>query len=276
MILHFPQWQGIGFPSNVDAGAKRLFETIDSKAVSASVPVAGKHPLTIENGVYGYSDVHDQTKSALDILNAHKPKRVLTIGGDCGVEVAPSAYLNHLYAGDVQIFWFDAHADINSPDTSFSAHFHGMPLAYLLGEAKGDVIGDMIAHKITPEQIAFAGLRSIDPPEDDYIQGNAIGVYDFQSLKAMPKKYKHAIVHVDTDVLDAEFYRECATPTTGGVDPDTLIATLEKIFADYDVVGATITEYAPGNAENKKPDVAFPMIRDIFMRGLRANDPVWA
>jgi len=275
MILHFPQWQGIGFPTNVNGGAQRLYDAIGNKGGSASVPVASKHALTIENGVYGYSDVYDQAKSALDILHKHKPKRVLTIGGDCGVEVAPSAYLNHLYGGDVQIFWFDAHADINSPDTSFSAHFHGMPLGYLLGEAKGDAITDLIAHKITPDQIAFAGLRSIDPPEEDYIKAHNIGVYDFASLHTAQKKYKHAIVHVDTDVLDAKFYRECATPTTRGVDPDTLIATLEKIFETYDVVGGTITEYAPGNAENKKPDVAFPMIRDILMRGLKADDTFW-
>jgi arginase len=50
---------------------------------------------------------------------------VVTVGGTCGVEAAPVAYLNERYAGDLAIVWFDAHGDLNAPDTSPSGHFHG-------------------------------------------------------------------------------------------------------------------------------------------------------
>ncbi|NBX65754.1 MAG: arginase family protein [Proteobacteria bacterium] len=271
MILNFPQWQGEGFPSTVDEGAKRLGALIQNQAAVHHVPVAAKHSLTIEDGIFGRTEIEAQLKSALDILNIHEPKRVLTIGGDCGIEVAPSAYLNNLYGGDVQIFWIDAHSDINTPDTSFSGHFHGMPLAYLLGEAVGDAITNLIPKFITPDQIAYLGLRSIDPPEEEYIANHNIKNLGWDSVRDMPKKYSRAILHVDTDVLDESIYRECSTPTSGGTTLETLLATLDYLWSTYDVVGATITEYAPKGA-----DAARTLVSQILKTGLRANDAMWA
>ena len=58
------------------------------------------------------------------------------IGGTCGAEIAPVAYLNNHYESDLAILWFDAHGDLNTPKTSLSGHFHGMVLRTLLGEGQ--------------------------------------------------------------------------------------------------------------------------------------------
>ena len=269
MLLKFPQWQGIGFPTNVTEGANRMASWIDAGNPVDTVPVTEKHAIVIEDGIYGRAEILAQYKAALDIMRQRKAKRVFTIGGDCGIEVAPSTYLNDLYGGDIQIFWFDAHADINTPSSSFSAHFHGMPLSILLGEEPSEFT-DLVTRKITPDQIAFAGLRSIDPPEEEYLAEKAIKNLTFADLPNMPKKYKNAILHVDTDVLDASIYNECSTPTSGGVDFETLVKGCTHVYENYNVVGATITEYAPGKA-----DVAAPLIRELLNRGLRANAAQW-
>jgi arginase len=50
--------------------------------------------------------------------------------------MAPISYLNKLYGGDLAVVWFDAHGDLNSPATSVSQNFHGMPLRCLLGDGE--------------------------------------------------------------------------------------------------------------------------------------------
>jgi arginase len=271
VILHFPQWQGIGFPTNVTEGSNRLRDMITSPASIHSVPVMPVRPITNDDGIFGRADIECHIRSALDILDTHTPKRILTLGGDCGIAVAPYTYLNTLYDGDLQVFWIDAHADINTPDSSFSGHFHGMPLGFLLGEAKGDPISNLMRKSITPDQIAYLALRSIDPPEEEYITTHNIKNLAFDALAAMPIKYKNAIIHLDSDSMDASIYNECSTPTTGGATLPMLMDTLDFLFKNYNVIGATLTEYAPGKA-----DVAQPLIRDILIKGLKANDGGWA
>ena len=34
---------------------------------------------------------------------------------------------------NAKVIWIDAHADINTPDSSISKNLHGMPLAFLTG-----------------------------------------------------------------------------------------------------------------------------------------------
>ncbi|MBU6235063.1 MAG: arginase family protein [Alphaproteobacteria bacterium] len=271
MILSYPQWQGIGFPTNVTEGAKRMASLIENPSAMQAVPVAAPHELDLEDGIFGRAELYTQLKAALGIIGAANPQRILTLGGDCSVEVAPSAYLNNLYGSDLQIFWIDAHADIHSPDTSYTAHYHGMPLGTLLGEGTPDEFTALVPRKIMPDQIAYLGLRSIDPPEEDYINHHNIKNLRWDALPKMERKYKNAIIHLDTDVLDARLYSECSTPTTGGADMETLAKTVSYIFENYNVVGATLTEYAP-----KRADTALPLIKTILQDYLKANDPMWA
>lgn len=270
MILGYPQWQGIGFPTTVTEGHKRLVSALAHPEKAHHVSVYPPHDITMQEGVWGRAELIEQLLAATNLIEAVKPKRILTIGGDCSIEIAPAAWLNTLYDGDIQIFWLDAHADINTPETSFSGHLHGMPLGILLGEGNDRELLELVPQKITPDQIAFLGLRSIDPPEEEYIAANNIRNLKWDDLAAMPKKYKNAIIHLDSDVLDRSLYDECSTPTTGGTDMETLGKTVKWIFENYNVVGATLTEYAP-----KKSDTGLPLVKTMLLDYLKANDPIW-
>jgi arginase family enzyme len=52
--------------------------------------------------------------------------RLLVAGGECGVEVAPVAALAARH-GRLAVLWLDAHADLNTVESSPSGRFHGMP-----------------------------------------------------------------------------------------------------------------------------------------------------
>src|SRR5215472_14199516 len=60
----------------------------------------------------------------------------LVLGGDHSVAVGTVAGIAHHFrtAGrNIGLIWLDAHADMNTPETSPSGNIHGMPLACIVG-----------------------------------------------------------------------------------------------------------------------------------------------
>ncbi len=74
--------------------------------------------------------VHEQLA---DALGPHQ-EPVLTVGGDCGVALAPIAHAARRSPG-LAVVWIDAHPDLNTPDSSPSGAFAGMALSAVLGAA---------------------------------------------------------------------------------------------------------------------------------------------
>ncbi len=71
------------------------------------------------------------------------------------------------------LIWFDAHADLNTPDTTPSGNPHGMPAAALLGHRVApldDVIGQ--DGLFDPRRCVFLGGRDLDPGETARVSAN--------------------------------------------------------------------------------------------------------
>lgn len=74
----------------------------------------------------------------------------------------------------------DAHADINTPETTGSGNMHGMPLGFLLGLAKNmNSLPNFgwIKPCVKPEEIVYIGLRDLDQGEKKAIR--ALGIKAF-------------------------------------------------------------------------------------------------
>ncbi len=99
------------------------------------IPLSTRDLTTIDN-IKCFEPILEQTKFFKEIIIDSKPDKISTIGGDCAVEIMPISYLNKIYQEDLCIIYIDAHADLNTPESSPSKAFHGMPLRTLLGEGK--------------------------------------------------------------------------------------------------------------------------------------------
>ena len=132
--LIFPQWQGYGLSTKLADGARLIASQLSSSYTCATVAVELREDLTIQNGILGYASILRQLDYARSLLLEENPSRILTVGGDCGVEVAPISFLNHRYDQSITVIWLDAHGDLNTPMLSPSGHFHGMPLRVLMGD----------------------------------------------------------------------------------------------------------------------------------------------
>ena len=91
------------------------------------------------------------------------------LGGDHSIAIATfsgvAAHFREL-SQDVGLIWFDAHADINTPETSPTGNIHGMPLSVLLGEGPQALVNlGGFAPKLKPEFLAHVGGRDLDAGE---------------------------------------------------------------------------------------------------------------
>jgi len=143
----------------------------------------------------------------------------LIIGGDHSIAIGSFAGVASYYKKKNEtlgLIWFDAHADINTPETSPTGNIHGMPLATLLGYGAPEltnVVG--FAPKLDPKLCVHVGARDIDAGERELIRKLGIRFFTMREIdeRGMKECMDDAIkiasrgsggygVTFDVDVLD--------------------------------------------------------------------------
>ncbi len=204
----------------------------------------------------------------------------ILVGGDHSISIssvsAAAEYARQQQRGDIGLLWVDAHADINTPDTSPSGNIHGMSVAHLLG------LGDPslthlcgFAPKLAPHNIVYLGLRDLDPCEGPLLKKLGIGAYTMHDIDrrgigtVCEEIFSHLrrlggfIVSFDLDVCDPVVAPGVGTPVRGGLTyreshlimemaaelPNLLSVELVEYNPDTDMQGAT-AEFALGLLES--------------------------
>src|SRR5215207_2232825 len=154
--LVWPQWQGAGTSSVRSRAAEFPFDVarrgyaVGSAVLeavlpphdgpTAGVPVeTGDVGLAKLDGIEAKPVVVDQLGRALEVTRRHKPARILTLGGECSVSVAPFSELAARYGDDLAILWIDSHPDIGTPASEYPG-YHAMAVAALIGHGDPDVL----------------------------------------------------------------------------------------------------------------------------------------
>ncbi len=105
----------------------------------------------------------------------------LILGGDHSIAIGSFSGAASFYKKQEQtlgLIWFDAHADMNTPESTPSGNIHGMPLAALLGYGTPELVNVAgFAPKLDPRLTAHVGARDIDQGERELI--NKLGVRFF-------------------------------------------------------------------------------------------------
>jgi arginase len=110
----------------------------------------------------------------------------LVLGGDHSIAmgtVAGTAAHYHEKEQPIGLIWFDAHGDMNVPESSPSGNIHGMPLAHLLGKGDDDLKNILGFHpKVKPENVALIGIRAIDAGERKIIRDSGIHAFTMREI----------------------------------------------------------------------------------------------
>ncbi len=245
--LLFPQWQGSGTDKDLYYGAIEIRDAFLLENSYEQIDVSIDEELKIKNDILGYDSILLQLKKAIEVVLDHKPQRIFTIGGDCGVELAPVSYLNKLYNTDFAVIWFDAHGDLNMPSSSPSKKFHGMPLRFLLGEGDENIVRECLS-KLISHQIVMVGCRELDSPEEKFIYEKNIQVLNANHSQTLidvirARRFKNLYIHVDLDVVDPKCFPSVMCPTKNGISLDTLMGSLKLLKKEFNLVGFSVVEY---------------------------------
>lgn len=185
----------------------------------------------------------------------------IVLGGDHSIAIGTVAGIAHHYE-NLGIIWFDAHGDVNTPETTPSGNIHGMSLAVLLGY--GDESLRQIGMKIKPENVVIVGVRSLDEGEKLFIKEKGIKVYSMneidkcgmsQVMEDVLKYLSHCDgIHLslDLDAIDPGDAPGVGTRVGGGITYREGHLAMEILAESGQVVSLEIVEVNPILDEQNK------------------------
>ena len=201
-----------------------------------------------------YETLFNKTLSILE-----RKRKPLLIGGDHSQSFSTvSAILEH--HPNLKVLWLDAHADINTRNTSPSNNIHGMPVAGLLGiMAKEPWNKSWLLQKLKSENIIYLGIRDLDDEEKRLIKEHNIENYSAKFIKEngietilqdIKRRWKNEPVHISFDIDSLD---ELIAPATGTPAPEGL--SLEDSFKiiktmKEDLVSFELVEFNPDLAKS--------------------------
>lgn len=140
---------------------------------------------------------------------------------------------------DAVVVWFDAHADLNTPDTTTTGYLGGLALSGPMGLWSSG-LGD----GLEPRNAVVVGARDIDPPEQELLDAEGIAVVTVGP--GLPEQLRRVVagrpvyLHLDCDVLEPGI-----VPTDYLVPGGMTLADLRsaaRVLADCELVGLEIAE----------------------------------
>lgn len=170
----------------------------------------------------------------------------LILGGDHSIAIGSFAGAASYYKKQNEtlgLIWFDAHADMNTPESTPSGNIHGMPLAALFGYGAPELTNVAgFAPKLDPKMCSHVGARDIDPGEREMIKKLGVRVFTMREIdeRGMKDVMDEAIkiasrgtagygVTFDVDVLDPGDAPGSGTLVRGGLTYREAHLAMEKI-----------------------------------------------
>jgi arginase len=205
-------------------------------------------------------------------------KMPLTLGGDHSLAIGSISGVSKYFKEQnkkIGLIWVDAHADMNTPQSSPSLNIHGMPLSVVLGSGHPALcdIGSKGA-KIDPANVVLIGIRTIDDFEKEILRKSGISYFTMRAIdeKGMFSVMEQAIsvaskgtdgIHVsfDIDAIDPMFAPGVSTPVSGGLDIRESHLILEMLFETKKVCSMDLVELNPlRDVDSKATNLAIDLI----------------
>lgn len=190
-----------------------------------------ENPKYLKEMLASCANISDAIKSILQ--NGAFP---LILGGDHSIAAGTFSAVSSFYRSrneEIGLIWLDAHADINTHESSPSGNLHGMPLAAILGYGEPSLVNlEGFAPKVNPKFCAHVGARDLDLGEKQKIRelGMRENFFTMSDIdrQGMLACIENAVkiasqapggfaVTFDVDVLDPTFAPGSGTLVRGGI-----------------------------------------------------------
>jgi arginase len=202
----------------------------------------------------------------------------LVLGGDHSVAVGTvSGVSQYFRARDEKIglIWLDAHADMNTPESSPSGNVHGMPLACLAGIGPPELT-ELLGYcpKVDPHRIVIVGLRDVDQMEKPHIRNSGVRAFTMRDVdeRGLRSVMEEAIrlasdatagfhLSLDMDFVDPQDAPGVGTPVRGGATYREAHLAMEMICDSRGMLSMEVVEVNPVIDEvNRTADLAVELV----------------
>ena len=233
-------------------------ENRDQKLVKVDVAPPDGRERSVTEGVYAKEEVIAGIRDAMNKIEAEKPDRIITIGGNCMVSLAPFDYLHG--SMNTGIIWIDAHPDVSVPSDGYP-NAHAMVLRSLMGKGEAAFSELMKNRPFSGDEILYIGLQPVHDYQKRFLDESGIDykIQDRQfisddEIRSFVRRFDQILVHLDIDVLDERKFHSTyfANPELSGdgsgggrMTVEKLSSVLTLITGDGNVTGFTIAEYLP-------------------------------
>ena len=177
------------------------------------------------------------------------------------------------------VIWLDAHADLNTPESTLSGNVHGMPVAHLLGH--GDAGMASIASPapaLRPEHLVIIGARDLDQAERTHAREYGVTIYTMRDIderglrtilaEAIAKVSEGTTglhVSLDLDFVDPRDAPGVGTPVRGGVTYREAHLAMETLWDSGRVVSLDLVEVNPVlDSYNQTAELAVELMASAF------------
>ncbi len=186
----------------------------------------------------------------------------LILGGDHSVAMGSVAGVASFYRKQEKklgLIWIDAHADMNTPESSPSGNVHGMPLACLLGMGPKELTNIAgFAPKVDGSNVAIIGLRDVDDTEKENVRAAGVAAFTMRDIdeRGLRSVMQEAIARAtngtagfhlsfDMDSVDPAEAPGVGTPVRGGITYRESHLAMETVFDSGMMVSMEVVEVNP-------------------------------
>lgn len=188
----------------------------------------------------------------------------LTLGGDHSIAIGTVSAVLDKYP-DAGLLWIDAHADINTIESTPSGNLHGCPVSFLMGLNK-DVPHcpeslKWVPGNLSPKKIAYIGLRDVDAGEKKILKDLGIAAfsmyhvdkYGINAVIEMAMKAVHPetngegpiMCSYDVDGVDPLYIPATGTPVRGGLTLREGLFLVERLAESGNLIALDVVECNP-------------------------------
>ncbi|HLI82439.1 MAG TPA: arginase [Bryobacteraceae bacterium] len=202
----------------------------------------------------------------------------LALGGDHSIAVGTASGVSQ-YCRErgrkMGLIWLDAHADMNTPESTPSGNVHGMPLACVVGLGPPELAGLFgYAPKVDPRNAVIVGLRDVDAMEKPHVRESGVRAFTMRDIdeRGLRAVMEEAIrlacdgtagfhLSLDMDFVDPRDAPGVGTPVRGGATYREAHLAMEMICDSGEMLALEVVEVNPVIDEsNRTADLAVELV----------------
>ncbi|MDO8558608.1 MAG: arginase [bacterium] len=211
-----------------------------------------------------------------------KKSAPLVLGGDHSIAIGTVTGVSRYFQKKgkrIGLIWIDAHADMNTPQTSPSGNVHGMPLACCVGLGPKELTHLAgYAPVVRPQNVVLVGVRDVDVLEKPHVRRSGVKAFTMREIdergmravmedavKIVCKETDGFHVSLDMDFVDPSEAPGVGTPIRGGGTYREAHLALEMISDTGGMTSMEIVEVNPIlDSSNRTANLAVELAMSAF------------